>query len=85
MRGFWADERVDGRIWNLSKPHHKKTYNYFKCKEKEFFQESAYTISLTNEGKQEIESWKLKNQSSIEVIPCCTDENLFKLSRPPLV
>ena len=29
-------------------------------------------------GKKEIESWKLKGQSPITVIPCCTDENLFR-------
>ena len=78
MRGFWADERVDGKLWNKNKFPYNKIYNYFKKKEKEFFQHADYTISLTVNGKKEIESWKIPNQSTIKVIPCCTDENLFQ-------
>ncbi len=78
MRGFWADERVDGKLWNKNKFLFNKIYNYFKKKEKEFLQHADYTISLTENGKKEIESWKLPNQSPIKVIPCCTDENLFQ-------
>jgi glycosyltransferase involved in cell wall biosynthesis len=78
MRGFYADERVDGKIWSLDNYIYKKIYNYFKSKEKEFLQFSDYTISLTKNGKKEIESWSLPNQSKIKVIPCCTDENLFQ-------
>ena len=37
MRGFWADERVDGGLWNLKNPLFKTVYNYFKKKEKQFF------------------------------------------------
>ena len=78
MRGFWADERVDGKIWGLDSFLYKKIYNYFKSKEKEFLQFSDYTISLTVNGKKEILSWKILNQSKIKVIPCCTNENLFQ-------
>ena len=35
MRGFWADERVDGKLWNLNNPVYKIIYKYFKRKEKE--------------------------------------------------
>ena len=78
MRGFYADERVDGKIWSLDNLIYKKIYNYFKSKEKEFLQYSDYTISLTENGKKEILSWNLPNQSKIKVIPCCTDETLFQ-------
>lgn len=77
MRGFWADERIDGGIWRLENPLFRRVYNYFKKKEKQFLTESFATISLTQVGKEEIESWKLENLSPIEIIPCCTDENLF--------
>ena len=77
-RGFYADERVDGKLWNKYKFPFNKIYNYFKKKEKEFLQYADFTISLTENGKKEIESWKLPNQSPIKVIPCCTDENLFQ-------
>ena len=79
MRGFWADERVDGGLWNLKNPLYKTIYNYFKRKELQFFKESDYTISLTWNGKREIESWKpLKGHTpNIQVIPCCVDLDLF--------
>ena len=51
MRGFWADERVDGKLWSLNNIFYKKIYRYFKKKEKEFLQFSDYTISLTKTGK----------------------------------
>lgn len=78
MRGFYADERVDGKLWNKNKFPYNKIYNFFKQKEKEFLQYTNYTISLTDNGKKEIESWNIPNQSPIKVIPCCSDENLFQ-------
>ena len=79
MRGFYADERIDGGLWNLSNPLFKAVYNYFKRKEKEFLSNADYTISLTNKGKEIIHSWKeIKGQPvPIQVIPCCADLNLF--------
>ncbi len=79
MRGFWADERVDGKIWSLSSPIYKTIYNYFKRKEIQFFNESDYTISLTENGRNEILSWKdfQNNPPKITVIPCCVNLALF--------
>lgn len=79
MRGFWADERVDGKIWDLKSPIFKSVYNFFKRKEKEFFLKADHIISLTNNGKQEITSWKGFEHltSKIEVIPCCADLSKF--------
>jgi hypothetical protein len=39
MRGFWADERVEGGLWNLNNPVFNLVYNYFKKKEKRFLTE----------------------------------------------
>jgi glycosyltransferase involved in cell wall biosynthesis len=79
MRGFWADERVEGKIWNLRNPLFKWVYSYFKKKEKQFFSESDGIISLTHAGKKIILDWNLPHVSSekIAVIPCCVDLNLF--------
>lgn len=78
MRGFWADERIDGGIWTLKNPIYKTIYKYFKRKEIQFFNTSDYTISLTDNGKNEILSWsKIKKNINIQVIPCCVDLNLF--------
>lgn len=83
MRGFWADERIDGGIWNLNSPVHKFIYKYFKRKEIQFLQQSDCTVSLTYNGKKEIQSWKkLKgNDIKIEVIPCCVNLDLFDPSK----
>ena len=86
MRGFWADERVDGGVWNLSNPIFKKVFNFFKRKEIEFIEEANAIVSLTENGKNEILSWQhlestpaaLRNKTlDIEVIPCCVDVELF--------
>jgi glycosyltransferase involved in cell wall biosynthesis len=78
MRGFWADERVDGKIWDISKFPFNRVYKYFKKKEIEFLKEAAHTISLTYAGKKEIESWKdAKDFAPITVIPCCADLDHF--------
>ena len=79
MRGFWADERIDGKIWNLKNPLYRLIYYYFKKKERQFFREADHTISLTSNGKQEIKSWKYFKQDppKIKVIPCCVDLDLF--------
>ncbi len=79
MRGFWADERIDGRIWNPEKTTDKRIYNYFKKKEIEFLTNADHTISLTQNAKDEILGWAVfqRKPIPIEVIPCCVDLNLF--------
>ena len=79
MRGFWADERIDGNIWSLKNPVFKNIYTWFKKKEKELLQHADYTISLTENAKKEIHTWKeiSNNPVPIEVIPCCEDLNHF--------
>ncbi len=79
MRAFYADERVDGRLWNLKNPVYRAVYNFFKRKEREFLQEADCTISLTEKGREVIHSWsELRGQPlPIEVIPCCADLQHF--------
>jgi len=86
MRGFWADERVEGGLWNLKNPIFKWIYQFFKRKEKLFLLESDAIISLTHNSKNEIENKILSdariNRSTdspmtIKVIPTCTELELF--------
>lgn len=79
MRGFYADERVDGQIWNTKKIIYKLVYNYFKKKEKTFMSCSDAIISLTQNAKKEILTWNLPkvHDEKITVIPCCADLQLF--------
>lgn len=82
MRGFWADERVDAGLWNLSSPIYRAIYHYFKRKEAQFLVEASYTVSLTENGREEILSWKKTPKDlNIKVIPCCVDLELFDPSK----
>ena len=79
MRGFWADERVEGKIWDIKNPVFRTIYRFFKNKERQFFEEADYSISLTEHARDIIHSWKeIKgNPIPIQVIPCCADLSLF--------
>ncbi len=82
MRGFWADERVDGGIWKKSNPLHLFFYKYFKRKEKQFITESDQIVSLTesavNEMQNNFPSLDLRKKTN--VIPCCTNLDNFDRS-----
>jgi glycosyltransferase involved in cell wall biosynthesis len=83
MRGFWADERVEGNIWSLKNPLYRWIYGYFKRQEKAFFENADQIISLTQNGKETILSMT-KNKldhAKITVIPCCVDTDLFDPKR----
>jgi glycosyltransferase involved in cell wall biosynthesis len=79
IRGFWADERVDGGMWNLQNPVFKRVYNFFKQHEYECLLNADYVTCLTYAAQKEIHSWKnIPNQPiPIEVIPCSVDMDLF--------
>lgn len=78
MRGFWADERIEGGIWSKSNPIGAYLYSYFKKKEKEMLVKSDAIISLTHKAKSIILSWKLGiKDAKITVIPCCADLSHF--------
>lgn len=83
MRAFYADERVDGKLWNLSNPIFNMVYAYFKRKEKAFLTHADYTISLTEKGRDIIHSWKHVNNQPVpvKVIPCCADLHHFHPSQ----
>jgi glycosyltransferase involved in cell wall biosynthesis len=77
MRGFYADERVDGGLWNLKNPLYRLIYKFFKKKEREFLCSADYVISLTQAAADILKSTYENKIKALEVIPCCTDEVLF--------
>jgi glycosyltransferase involved in cell wall biosynthesis len=78
MRGFWADERIEGGIWNKTNPIGSYLYSYFKNKEKEMLIGSDAIISLTNRARSLILNWNFNIiPEKINVIPCCADLQLF--------
>ena len=79
VRGFWADERVDGGMWNLKNPVFKTVYNFFKKHEYECLENADYVTCLTHAAKKEMLTWaNVKGQPlPIQVIPCSADLDLF--------
>jgi glycosyltransferase involved in cell wall biosynthesis len=80
MRGFWADERVDGGLWELKNPVYLTVYRYFKRREADFLAEADHVVSLTEEGKSVLTAGK-DVRAPITVIPCCVDFDAF----PPVI
>ncbi len=79
MRGFWADERQEGGIWNTGTWIFKTIYDYFKRKEKIFLDHADRIVVLTHKAKEIILSWPVNVESKhISVIPCCVDRNDFQ-------
>lgn len=76
IRGFWADERVEGGLWNLNNKLYKAIYQYFKKKEKFFFKTADAIITLTENAKNYIES-HFSTKNNFEVIPCSVDLKHF--------
>ncbi len=83
MRGFWADERVDGKLWNLKNPFYRIIYRYFKNKEAEFLANASGVISLTEAGKAEMMKWEngATHAHKMVVIPCCVDLEHFSAKK----
>jgi glycosyltransferase involved in cell wall biosynthesis len=78
MRGFWADERVDGKLWELKHPIYRTIYNYFKRKEKQFLKEADAIVSLTHTGLNEMLTWDINSLGGkTKVIPCCVNLDYF--------
>lgn len=75
MRGFWADERVDGGLW----PASSYLYRLTKRLERSFLLAADHVVSLTHAGEAEIRRFPYlrDKQPSISVIPTCADLDRF--------
>ena len=83
IRGFWADERVDGGIWNLNNPIFRRVYKFFKQHEIDCLVKADYSTCLTYKGRDVLHSNKnIPNQPiPLEVIPCSVDLELFDFNK----
>ncbi|MCE3227635.1 MAG: glycosyltransferase [Bacteroidetes bacterium] len=79
MRGFWADERIEGNIWSRKNLLHMMAYRYFKRKEKEFLKYSDAIVSLTHAAEDMLEKKfpEFNIKSKTNIIPCCVNTDLF--------
>lgn len=75
MRGFWADEKVDGGHWSRD----SLVYAITKRCEKVFFESADAIVSLTVAGTKAIPelNYAVLATTPIEVIPTCTDLERF--------
>ena len=76
MRGFWADERVDGGIWKKD----SWLYQISKWFEKRFLLNADVVVSLTHAATKEMRqfSYLQSRMPTFEVVTTCTNLNLFK-------
>ncbi|MDQ3145319.1 MAG: glycosyltransferase, partial [Pseudomonadota bacterium] len=79
MRGFWADEKVEGGSWPQSNPLFRAVYRHFKRRETDFLQGADVTVSLTRTARDELLTRPAAGRppQRIEVIPCCVDFDHF--------
>lgn len=75
MRGFWADERVDGGIW----PQGGRMYRIAKWFERKFLLNADHVVSLTNTAVRDMESFDylVGKMPPVTVIPTCADLDKF--------
>ena len=84
MRGFWPEEKTEGKNWDLGNPLFWLVYRYFKQIESRVLADSDAIVSLTEVGKSELlRRPELRGEEDrVAVIPCCVDVKLFGSAGP---
>jgi glycosyltransferase involved in cell wall biosynthesis len=78
IRGFWADERVEGGLWRAG----GLLYRIAKQCERRFFARADAVVTLTHASVPQIRAWTAPRSVPIDVIPTCVDLDRFG-ARPP--
>ncbi len=78
MRGFWADERVDGGLWHRD----SRLYKIAKWFERQFLLNADHVVSLTQAAVKIMQGFDYLQgkMPPSSVIPTCADLNRFKPS-----
>ena len=81
MRGFWADERVDGGMW----PAGGSLYRAAKGVERRLLLSADHVVTLTHASAKELARWTYLEgkMSPVTVIPTCADLDRFTIQGPP--
>lgn len=81
MRGFWADERVDGGLWQPN----GRMFQLAKWFERRFLLGADHVISLTHAAVMEMEkiSYLKDAMPPVTVIPTCVDLKRFCVQEKP--
>lgn len=80
MRGFWADERVDGNLW----PPGGRLYRSAKAVERKLLLAADHVVTLTHASEGEIERFAYLEgrMPPVSVIPTCADLERFTIQGP---
>lgn len=73
MRGFWADERVEGGLW----PAGGRLFRLAKRWEQRFLADADHIVTLTDRSRRTVEQWPGIRPPGITVIPTCVDLGRF--------
>lgn len=78
MRGFWADERVDGDLWSRN----SRIYRLAKGFEQHFLLAADHVVTMTQAAIQEMQLFPYLRayMPPVTVIPTCADLTRFKPS-----
>ena len=81
MRGFWADERVDGGLW----PREARLYRVAKWFERRFLLSADHVVSLTHAAVREMERFPYLqgHMPPVAVISTCADLARFSPTAHP--
>lgn len=81
MRGFWADERLDGGLW----PREGRMYRVAKGFERRFLLGADHVVSLTHAAVREMQRFDYLQgrMPPFTVIPTCADLARFRPSDAP--
>jgi 2-polyprenyl-3-methyl-5-hydroxy-6-metoxy-1,4-benzoquinol methylase/glycosyltransferase involved in cell wall biosynthesis len=78
IRGFWADERVEGGLW----PRGGLLYRLARRCERRFYADAAAVVTLTEASVPQIRAQTGARDVAVEVIPTCADLAPFAASAP---
>ena len=73
IRGFWADERVEGGLWRPG----GLLYRIAKRYERSFFGDADAIVTLTYSSVPQVRAWAGERPVPIDVIPTCVDIKRF--------
>ncbi len=81
MRGFWADERVDGGLWDRS----SRLYRTAKHLERRLLRSADHVVTLTHAGAAELARFPYLQgrMPPVTVIPTCADLDRFRPAAVP--
>lgn len=81
MRGFWADERVDGGLWSAG----GRLYRAAKALERKLLLAADHVVTLTHASEAGIRrlGFLAGRTPPITVIPTCADLDRFSIQGPP--